>query len=72
MLGGNKRVARKLSLMTENYVALIRDRVTWAPMYGVRFIGDKLSTDLGFVNYVGHNERPVFPGVPWLGFALKF
>jgi hypothetical protein len=72
MLGGNKRVARKLSLMTENYVIISRHELTWAPVYGVRFIGDRLSTDLGFVNYLGHNAKPVFPGVPWLGFALAF
>jgi len=72
MLGGNKRIARKLSLMTENYFLLSRDELTWAPLYGVRFIGDRFSTDLGFVNYLGHNATPVFPGVPWLGFALKF
>ena len=72
MLGGNKRVFRKLSLMTENYVIFSGRELTWAPVYGVRFIGDRLSTDLGFVNYLGHNAKPVFPGVPWLGFALKF
>ena len=72
MLSGNKRVARKLSLMTENYFIVSRQQFYWAPIYGVRFIGDRLSTDLGFVNYVGHNAKPVFPGVPWLGFALKF
>jgi hypothetical protein len=38
----------------------------------VRFIGDRLSTDLGFVNFTGRNASPIFPGVPWLGFALKF
>jgi hypothetical protein len=72
MLGGNKRVARKLALMTENYFIVSRKELYWAPVYGVRFIGDRLSTDLGFVNYLGHNAKPVFPGVPWLGFALKF
>jgi hypothetical protein len=72
MLSGNKRVARKLALMTENYFIVSRKELYWAPLYGVRFIGDRLSTDLGFVNYVGHNATPVFPGVPWLGFAVKF
>ncbi len=72
MFGGNRRVARKLSLMSENYVVLARHEVTWAPLYGVRFIGERLSTDLGFVNYIGHNAKPVFPGVPWLGFSLPF
>jgi hypothetical protein len=72
LLGGNRRVARRVALMTENYVILSRHELTWAPLYGVRFIGDRLSTDLGFVNYLGHNAKPVFPGVPWLGFALAF
>ncbi|HEV8410510.1 MAG TPA: hypothetical protein VGQ30_08370 [Gemmatimonadaceae bacterium] len=72
MLSGEKRMARKLALMTENYFIVSRKEFYWAPVYGVRFIGDRLSTDLGFVNYVGHNAKPVFPGVPWLGFALKF
>jgi hypothetical protein len=58
--------------MTENYFIDSKDQLYWAPIYGVRFIGDRLSTDLGFVNYLGHNAKPVFPGVPWLGFALKF
>jgi hypothetical protein len=72
MLGGSKRVSRRVALMTENYFLVGRGELNWAPLYGVRFIGDRLSTDLGFVNYVGHNAKPVFPGVPWLGFALKF
>jgi hypothetical protein len=72
LFGGNKRVARKLSLMTENYVVLSDRKLTWAPVYGVRFIGDKLSTDLGFLNYLGHSEKGLFPGIPWLGFALTF
>jgi hypothetical protein len=72
MLGGNKRIARRVSLMSENYVFTNGGYWYWLPIYGVRFIGDKLSTDLGFVNYTGRNAHPVFPGVPWLGFALKF
>jgi hypothetical protein len=72
LFGGNKRVARKLSLMAESYVVMSRREVTWAPVYGVRFIGDRLSTDLGLVNYMGYNAKPVFPGVPWLGFALAY
>jgi hypothetical protein len=72
MLGGSKRVSRRLAIMSENYFLVGRGELNWAPVYGVRFIGERLSTDLGFVNYVGHDAKPVFPGVPWLGFALKF
>ena len=71
LLGGSKRTSRKLSLMTENYFILHDRRLGWAPLYGVRFIGERFSTDLGFVNYLTHDARLVFPGVPWLGFALK-
>ena len=72
MLGGNVRVARRVSLMSENYVFTGPGGGYWAPIYGVRFIGDRLSTDLGLVNFIGRNATPVTPGVPWLGFALKF
>jgi hypothetical protein len=72
MLGGNVRVARRLTLMSENYVFTGPGGGYWAPIYGVRFIGDRLSTDLGFVNFVGRGTTPFTPGLPWLGFALKF
>jgi hypothetical protein len=72
MLGGNVRVARRVSLMTENYIFTGPGGGYWAPIYGVRFIGDRLSTDLGFVNFVGRGTTPFTPGLPWLGFALKF
>src|ERR1035437_2117080 len=72
MLGGNVRVARRLTLMTENYVSTGGGGGYWIPIYGVRFIGDRLSTDLGFVTFTGRNTSPILPGLPWLGFALKF
>ena len=72
MLGGNARVSRRLTLMAENYIFTGGGGGYWAPMYGVRFIGDRLSTDLGFVNFIGHGAAPIFPGVPWLGFAIRF
>jgi hypothetical protein len=72
MLGGNVRVARRLTLMSENYVFTGGGGGYWMPIYGVRFIGDRLSTDLGFVTFTGRNMSPILPGLPWLGFALKF
>jgi hypothetical protein len=72
MLGGNVRVARHVSLMTENYVFTGPGGGYWAPIYGVRFIGDHLSADLGLLNFVGRNTVPFSPGLPWLGFAIKF
>ena len=71
MLGGEKRVARRVSLVTENY-ALPGDNGTLVS-YGVRFFGDRLSTDLAFWNLFGIDDYdPVFPGIPYVAFAVKF
>jgi hypothetical protein len=71
MLGGEKRVARRLSLVTENY-GLPGEEGTLLS-YGLRFFGDRLSTDLAFWNLFGHPDfDPVFPGVPYVAFSVKF
>jgi hypothetical protein len=72
MLGGNARISRRISLLSENYIFTGSNGGYVVPMYGVRIIGDKLSTDLGFVNFIGRDSRGIFPGVPWVGMALKF
>lgn len=72
LLGGTKRVSRRVALMSENYFFTGSAGGYVLPMYGVRFVGDRLSTDLGFVNFFGRDVRPVFPGLPWVGFALNF
>lgn len=67
MLGGSTRVARRVSLLTENYYLTgINDG---AVSYGFRFFGDKLSTDLAFFNSPKHW---LFPGIPFVSFAVKF
>ena len=69
MLGAEKRVSRRLSLVTENY--LIPNEDTNAVLsYGVRFFGEKLSADLAFWNAPG-NDIP-FPGIPYVAFSVKF
>lgn len=72
LLGGTKRVSRHVSLMTENYLFTGTGGGYVLPLYGVRFVGDRLTTDLGLVNFAGRDVTPIFPGVPWLGFALRF
>lgn len=74
MLGGTLRVARRVALMTENYIFTGGGGAGgyWVPIYGVRFIGEHLSADLGFLNFTGRGSQPIFPGIPWLGFAVKF
>ncbi len=68
MLGGSGRISRRLALMSENYI-VTGDGTTALVSYGLRFIGDKLTVDFGFWNSL---RDPIFPGLPWVGFALKF
>ena len=71
MLGGAKRVSDRVSLVTENYaVPSVSDDI--GLMYGMRFMGEKLSVDLAFMNAVGPDVTPLFPGIPYLAFAVKF
>ena len=72
LLGGTRRVSRRVSLMTENYVFTGAGGGYALPMYGVRFFGESISADLGFINFIGRDSHPIFPGAPWVGFAVKF
>lgn len=72
MLGGNARISRRVSLMSENYIFTGANGGYVVPIYGVRLIGDKLSADLGFANFIGRDSPGIFPGLPWLGMAIKF
>ncbi|HKW50088.1 MAG TPA: hypothetical protein VJN70_21690 [Gemmatimonadaceae bacterium] len=71
MIGGATRVSRRVSLLTENYfVPSVSDNALVS--YGLRFFGEKLSVDLAFANAVGPHTTFLFPGVPYIAFALKF
>lgn len=67
MLGGSTRVSRRISLLTENYYITGVD--DGAVSYGIRFFGDRLSTDLAFFN---SPHDWLFPGIPFVSFAVKF
>jgi hypothetical protein len=69
MIGGEARIGRRASLVSENYVnGLCRSGELVS--YGVRFFGDRLSVDLAFWNLPG--EQVYFPGIPYVGFAVRF
>lgn len=71
MIGGATRISRRVSLLTENYfVPSVSDNGLIS--YGFRFFGEKLSVDLAFANAVGPNTLLVFPGIPYVAFAVKF
>jgi hypothetical protein len=70
MLGGEKRISRRMSLVTENYI--LPGESNAAVSYGVRFFGEKLAVDLAFWNAFGSDVDPIFPGIPYVAFAVKF
>lgn len=88
LLGGERRVARRIALLSENYLYVQRNRgfnctqtgcfdvdenvPHGVVSYGVRFLGEKLSVDLAFFNLAGRDANAVFPGIPYLSFGVKF
>jgi hypothetical protein len=71
MFGGATRVSRRISLLTENYYLPMLDE-HGIFSYGMRFFGEKLSVDLAFINAVGPDATFLFPGIPYVSFAVKF
>jgi len=69
MLGGAARVSRRTALLTENYIVSTASETTGILSYGIRFFNETLSVDLAFINSTAGS---VFPGVPFVSFAVKF
>lgn len=71
MVGGSTRVSRRVALLTENYfVPSVSNNA--AISYGMRFLGNDISVDLAFLNAVGPDTQFLFPGIPYVAFAVKF
>jgi len=67
MLGGEKRISRRIALVTENYLLPIsQDNLVYS--FGVRFMGEKLTTDLAIFNVSGSG----IIGFPYVDFVFKF
>lgn len=67
MLGGEKRVSRRIALVTENYLLPISDdNIVYS--FGIRFMGEKLTTDLALFNITGSDVI----GLPYVDFVFKF
>jgi hypothetical protein len=69
MIGGEKRVSRRVSLLSENYIAGADNLLV---SYGLRFFGDRLSVDFALMNFPSEPRFPRFPGIPYVAFAVKF
>ncbi|MEL6822327.1 MAG: hypothetical protein AAFP70_11235 [Calditrichota bacterium] len=68
MLGGDLRVSRRTSLISENWI-ITGDDGGALFAYGIRFFGEQLSVDLAFANV---SDSPIFPGVPYVDFVFNF
>ena len=67
MLGGEKRIARRIALVSENYLLPISENnIVYS--FGIRFMGEKLTTDLALFNFSGSN----IIGLPYVDFVFKF
>ncbi|MDW7681106.1 MAG: hypothetical protein SCK70_11110 [bacterium] len=68
MLGGEKRLSRRLAFVSENWVMPGVDNPFIS--YGVRFFGEKLSVDLALWNVL--SKDIFFPGFPYVDFVFNF
>ena len=68
MVGGTKRISRRLAFVTENWIfPNAQDHPLISA--GFRSIGDKVSWDFGGITVLGTSTTVI---VPWLGAAWKF
>lgn len=75
-LSGMTRISNKMALVSENWFLPITDfennfRYYGFWSYGMRFIGQKISIDLAFINNKDIAQG-IFIGIPYLDFAIKF
>lgn len=68
MVGGQGRVSRRVSLISENWFIPVGGRTEGVVSFGFRFLGENLSVDLAWITLLGSAEV----SVPWLGFAFRF
>jgi hypothetical protein len=70
LAGGETRLSNSVALITENWFPIGSDVSLLS--FGVRFFGDHLSSDLGFIYPLSVETNEGFPFLPWLGFSYKF
>ena len=68
ILGGEYRIIRRMSLVSENWVFPEVDEPLIS--YGIRFFGESLSADFALFNIL--DEDAFFPGFPMISFTWNF
>jgi hypothetical protein len=67
MLGGELRASRRIAFVTENYLLPTSDD-NLVYSFGLRFMGEKLTTDLALFNVAGSG----IIGLPFVDFVFRF
>ena len=67
MAGGELRVSQRIAFVTENYLLPVSDN-NLLYSFGLRFIGENLTTDLALFNVSGSNTI----GLPFVDFVFRF
>ena len=67
MIGAEKRISRRIGIVTENYLLPVSGN-NFLYSFGLRFMGENLTTDLALFNISG--SRVI--GVPWVDFVFHF
>ncbi len=71
-LGGTWRAAKRMALITENYIVPTGDNEYYPVfMYGMRFLGQKMSFDLGFINTADIAQVDII-GIPYVSMTINF
>lgn len=67
MLGAEYRIARRVGFVTENYLLPVAENnILYS--FGLRFMGEKLTTDLALANVSGSD----IIGIPYVDFVFRF
>ncbi|HKR08600.1 MAG TPA: hypothetical protein VJS39_05380 [Gemmatimonadaceae bacterium] len=67
MVGGELRIADRVGIVTENYLLPVSQN-NFLYSFGLRFFGEKLTTDLALVNVSGSG----IIGIPYVDFVARF
>jgi hypothetical protein len=69
MIGGEKRISKRVALVTENYfvTSAVGDPLVSG---GVRLMSEKLTVDFGLFKLLGNDDD--IPLFPWIDFVFKF
>ncbi|OQX80723.1 MAG: hypothetical protein B6D61_01665 [Bacteroidetes bacterium 4484_249] len=70
-LSGMSRISKRVMFVSENWIIPDGEKYMAIFSYGIRFFGERISVDLGFINNKDIIEEIVI-GIPYVDFVVKF